>query len=265
MPPPVPPRVKDGPQDRGITGLLLDRGEAFLDRVHRATLRGPEPDPDHRLGEFLAVLGDPDGALARPDQLDAVLLEHAVLVERHRHVERGLPAHRGQQRVGPLLRDDLFHPLGRHRLDVGPVGDLRIGHDRRRIRVHQDDPVTLLLERAHRLGARVVELGALADDDRPGADQEDRGEVSALGHRASIAVSGPASSRGAHPVAARSLLRVAHKMRDVGGAREGRVPLREAPGSRPTPRSGKIGPRAGSLRRAPRCRPRRPCRARAAR
>ena len=48
----------------------------------------------------------------------------------------------------------LRHPLGRHRLDVGPVGQLRVGHDRRRIRVDQDDPVALLLERAHRLRAR---------------------------------------------------------------------------------------------------------------
>ena len=79
----------------------------------------------HRLGELLAVLGDPDGPLVGADQLDAVLLERAVALQRHGHVERGLAAHRRQQRVGPLALDDLRDPLRRDRLDVGPVGELR--------------------------------------------------------------------------------------------------------------------------------------------
>ena len=41
------------------------------------------------------------------DQLDAVALEDAVLGEGHREVEAGLAAQRGQERVGPLARDDL--------------------------------------------------------------------------------------------------------------------------------------------------------------
>ena len=76
----------------------------------------------------------------------------------------------------------LRHPFRRDRLDVGPVGDLGVGHDRRRIRVDQHDPVALLLERPHRLGARVVELRPLPDDDGPGADQENGREVSPFGH-----------------------------------------------------------------------------------
>ena len=35
--------------------------------------------------------------------------------------------------------------LRRHRLDVRPIRELRIGHDRRRIRVDQDDLVALFL------------------------------------------------------------------------------------------------------------------------
>ena len=41
------------------------------------------------------------------DQLDAVPLQHAVVVQRHGGVQRGLAAQRRQQGVGPLLLDDL--------------------------------------------------------------------------------------------------------------------------------------------------------------
>ena len=37
--------------------------------------------------------------------------------------------------------------FGRDRLDIGGVGQLRIGHDRRRVRIDQDDPIALLLQR----------------------------------------------------------------------------------------------------------------------
>ena len=63
--------------------------------------------------------------------------------------------------------------FGRERLDVRPVGELRIGHDRGRVRVHQDDPVALVLQRLAGLRAGVVEFDGLTDDDRAGADDED--------------------------------------------------------------------------------------------
>jgi hypothetical protein len=150
--------------------------------VHRPALRRRQSEAVHRLGKLFPVFGDPDGPRVRADQLHVELLERAVLLQRHRHVERSLTAHGGQQGVGPLSLDHPRHPFRSDRLDVGPVGQLRIGHDGGRIRVHQDHPVTLFLERPHRLGARIVELGALPDDDRAGADEEDRREVSAFRH-----------------------------------------------------------------------------------
>ena len=99
--------------------------------------------------------------------------QHAVLVQVERAVERGLPAHRRQQRVGPLLGDDLLDHLPGDRLDVGDVGHLRVGHDRRRVAVDEDDAVALLAQRLAGLRAGVVELAGLADDDRPGADDQD--------------------------------------------------------------------------------------------
>ena len=136
----------------------------------------------HRLAEELAVLGLLDRLALGADQLDAVLGEDAHVVEGERGVEAGLAAHGGQERVGALLLDDLGDDLGGDRLDVGGVGELRVGHDRRRVGVDQDDAVALLAQRLAGLGAGVVELAGLADDDGPGADDHDRADVGALGH-----------------------------------------------------------------------------------
>ena len=100
-------------------------------------------------------------------------VEPAVAMQRHRGVERGLAAHGRQQRVGPLLLDDLGDHLGRDRLDVGRVGQARIGHDRGRVGVDQDDAIALVPQRLAGLHAGIVELAGLADDDRPGADDQD--------------------------------------------------------------------------------------------
>ena len=104
------------------------------------------------------------------------------LGERQRGVERGLPAHGRQQRVGPLALDDLGDDLGRDRLDVGGVRQLRIGHDRGRIGVDQDDAVALGLQRLAGLGAGIVELAGLPDDDGARADDEDGFDIRALRH-----------------------------------------------------------------------------------
>ena len=136
----------------------------------------------HRLAEQLAVLGLLDRGALGADQLDAELREHAHVVEGERGVEAGLAAHGGQQRVGALLLDDLRDDLRGDRLDVGGVGHLRVGHDRRRVGVDQDDPVALLAQRLAGLGAGVVELAGLADDDRPRADDQDRADVGSLRH-----------------------------------------------------------------------------------
>ena len=70
----------------------------------------------------------------------------------------------------------------RDRLDVGRVGEVGVGHDRRRVGVHEDDAHTLLAQHAARLRARVVELARLADDDRARPDDEDALDVVALWH-----------------------------------------------------------------------------------
>ena len=53
------------------------------------------------------------------------------------------------------------------------VGDIRIGHDRRGVGVHQHDLDAFLLQRFAGLRARVVKLRRLANHDRTGADDQD--------------------------------------------------------------------------------------------
>ena len=65
----------------------------------------------------------------------------------------------------------------RHRLDIGAIGQFRIGHDRRRIRIDENQPQPFLAQRLDRLRARVVELARLPDNDRPRANQQNRFQI----------------------------------------------------------------------------------------
>jgi hypothetical protein len=133
----------------------------------------------------VAVLGGGDRLGVGADQLDAEALEGARLVQFHRQVEGGLAAQRGEHGVGPLPFEDGGQHLDVEGLDVGRIGEVRVGHDRGRVGVGQDHPVALLAQHAAGLGARVVELAGLADHDRAGPDQQDRFEVVTTRHAGS--------------------------------------------------------------------------------
>src|SRR5690606_36549969 len=62
--------------------------------------------------------------------------------------------------------------------------DRRIGHDRGRIGVDQDDAEALLTQDLARLGAGVVELAGLPDHDRARAQHQDRVEIVTQWHGA---------------------------------------------------------------------------------
>src|SRR5262249_16069530 len=152
------------------------------ERMHDAALRHLEPDLPHRRLEEVAILGTLDRVDLGADELAAVPREDPGFLEIESQVQARLPADRRQDRVGLLGGDDALEHLDRERLDVRPIGELRVRHDRRRVRVHEDDPVALFLERLAGLGAGVVELARLADDDRAGADQQDRLQIGASRH-----------------------------------------------------------------------------------
>ncbi len=165
-----------GPHDQRQADVR-NRGLGVGDTVRDRTARDPQAGGGHRLPESLAVLSAVDRLVVGANQLDAVLAERPVLVQRLGQVQGGLAAQRRQNGVGLLARDHLGDRPGQERLDVRPGRDLGVGHDRRGVGVHEHDLVALLHQHLARLGAGVVELGRLTDDDRPGADQQDPVDV----------------------------------------------------------------------------------------
>src|SRR5262249_54556220 len=143
--------------------------ERLVERPRDFGLRTFEADLDHRAAEQLAVLGHADRLARGADQLDVILFQNSTIGEVERAVQRRLAAHRRQQRVGLFRGDDALGGLPVDRLDVDRVRGFRIGYDRRRARVDQDDAVAFLLERLAGLRAGIVEFASLADDDRSGA------------------------------------------------------------------------------------------------
>ena len=147
-----------------------------------ARLGRPETDLGHRVLELLAVFGLVDGLGRCADQLDVVLLQHAVAMQVQRAVQRGLAAHRRQDRVGALLGDDALDDFPGDRLDVGHVGRVGVGHDRGRVAVDQDHLEAFFTERLASLRAGVIEFTRLADDDRTRADDQDGFDICTFWH-----------------------------------------------------------------------------------
>src|SRR3712207_9178715 len=83
----------------------------------------------------------------------------------------------------------LFRSLGGEGLDVGSVGDLGVGHYGCGVGVDEDNAVALVAQGAASLGARVVELGGLPDDDGPRADDKNARDVVAAGQDYGLALS----------------------------------------------------------------------------
>ena len=136
----------------------------------------------HGLVKELTVLAALDGGKVAADHLDAVFIERASLCQLDGGVQAGLAAQRGQQRVRMLLLDHALDKLGGDGLNVGAVRKARVGHDGRRIGVDQDDLKAILLEHLAGLGAGVVELAGLANNDGARTDDEDALDVSTFRH-----------------------------------------------------------------------------------
>ena len=169
---------------------LGGEGEGVLDRADGLGARHVDADLGHGALERLAVLAALDDVLGDADHLHVVGVEDAGTVERGGEVEARLAAQIGQQRVGLALLDDRLERGHVERLDVGLVGHHRVGHDRGRVAVDQGHLVAEVPQRLARLGAGVVELTRLPDDDGAGANDEDLVDVFALGHPYSIRAAG---------------------------------------------------------------------------
>ena len=168
-------------QHAGIAHALGD-GLGVGHAVGIARARDLQANLGHGLVKELAVLAALDGGQVAADHLDAVLVERTVFRQLDGGVQTGLAAQRGQQRVRVLFLDYALDKLGGDGLDIGAVGQARVGHDGRRVGVDQDDLKAILLEHLAGLGAGVVELTGLANNDGARTNDEDALDVSTFRH-----------------------------------------------------------------------------------
>ena len=178
------PERERRPDDQGVPELVADR-DRLIEGVRDPRLGHVQTGAEHRLFEPAPVFGGADRVERRAEHADAEPVELSRFGERHADVQRGLAAERRQQRVRLLALEDLQHRRRGQRLDVGPIGERRVGHDRRWVGVHEGDLEPLGAKHLARLRARVVELARLADHDRARADHQDPLDVLAPRHQPS--------------------------------------------------------------------------------
>ena len=130
-------------------------------------------DLRHGFLEQLPVLGPGDGLGVGAQQADALGLQEALLVQLHGQGQARLAAQARQDGVGLFFLDDAFDGLHRQRLQVDLVGHGLVGHDGGGVGVAQHHVDAGLLQHTAGLGAGVVKLGGLSDDDGAGADDQD--------------------------------------------------------------------------------------------
>ena len=151
---------------------LLGNDYGFGHRVSKARLGNLEANVGHGRFELLAVFGGSNRFGFGTNDFDTELLEHTTTNQFHRQVQRRLTTKGWQQCVRTFLANDVGHHVGVQRFDVGDIGRRGVGHDRGRVGVDQDDLVALLAQHLAGLGARVVELTGLANNDWPRPDDE---------------------------------------------------------------------------------------------
>ena len=161
---------------------LVAQAQGILRVVHQRRCRHVETHLAAGVLEPQPVFGDFDGAQRRANHLDVILFQNAGLGQLDGEIQSRLPADGGQERIRPFEFDNFFQIGFGEGLDVGAVGELRVGHDRGGVGIHQNDFVALGAQRLARLRARIVELAGLADNDRPRADNQNLLDVFALRH-----------------------------------------------------------------------------------
>ena len=124
------------------------------------------------MAEFLSILRLLDHFERSTDHLHAVALKHTAFRNGYCSVQSCLSSQGGENGIGPFLGDDLCYSLRRNRLHVGSVRRFGISHYRRGIAVDQNDLIPFFLQCLAGLRSGVVEFACLADNDRPGTDDQ---------------------------------------------------------------------------------------------
>ena len=176
-----PAKGKCGADNRGQADVF-EGGHAFFDGVGDGRFGVFDAQTIHGLTEQFAVFGHFDGLALGADQFDVELLQHTHVGQRQGGVQTRLATHGRQQGVGALFLDDLGDDFGGDRLNIGRIGQTGVGHDRRGVRVHQNDAVAFFAQRLTGLCTGIVELTRLPDDNRARADDHDGTDIGSFRH-----------------------------------------------------------------------------------
>ena len=161
-----------GPDHQRQAHALAQR-LGLLQRSHGLAVCYRLADLFHERFEQLSVLGVANRFELRAEEPDPVALQHAGVGEGNGEVEAGLAPKGREKAVRLLAGDDALDHLDGQGLDVDDVGGLLVGHDRGRVGVDEDREHAFFSQGATGLGAGVIELRRLPDDDRPGTENED--------------------------------------------------------------------------------------------
>ena len=156
-------------EDR-IAAALRDRLR-LLDRRRRAAHRLRDADRVQRARERAPVLGEIDRLDARAEDRDL------VVVQRLREVDGGLAAELDERAARLLSPGHMQGAVEVERLEVETIRRVEVGRDRFGVGVDHDRAHARVSQRPGRVHGAVVELYALADPDRPRADDLDRAAV----------------------------------------------------------------------------------------
>ena len=120
----------------------------------------------HQLLEAVTILALFYRCNARADDAHIILVQNPAVIELAGEVQSRLSAHSGNNAVRALALDYLLDILDRERLDIGFRRNPAVGHNRRRVGVHEHGFYALLLNRAARLRSRVVKFRCLTYNNR---------------------------------------------------------------------------------------------------
>jgi len=154
-----------GPDDDRIADLPVDELYRLLDGVDDPGARRLYAELVHRRLEDLSILAALDRVQVDADHLHAILLEDAILRKLHGKVEARLSAEVREDRVGSLLLDYLLEPRLVQGLDVGRIGHDGVRHYGGGVGIYEHNLVSASSKGFACLGAGIVELACLSDND----------------------------------------------------------------------------------------------------
>ena len=146
---------------------IVRRLKYLIHALGKTAAWNPQADALHCMAELFTIFRLVNHIERSAYHLHAITFQYAVFRDRHRGIEAGLSSKGGKQGIGPFSLDNFGHRLRCNRLNICPVGNIRIRHNRCRIAVDKHNLIALFFQSLAGLGSGVVKLAGLTNDNRP--------------------------------------------------------------------------------------------------